>query len=211
MKFYGSWVPDEKGIFSFKSGAPKHEPYLGQFRSFSKIKNSPYISMHGYSIRHLPKGKYSVSGEVVDHGNLSSLTLKIFQDLSKTIVVQNMKSINGKFIQKISSKKCALSIIVKQSLNDFEFDLRDANGHIVYKEKFSKKIPIIPTSHAALIMAKYLSHEHHRACIAIHKTGNIRHAADHIPMNTNPCEYWPEHSHGMFTSNVPLIQFDDED
>ena len=103
MKFYGSWVSDEKGKFSFKSGAPKHEPYVEQFRSFSKIKNSPYISMHGYSIRHLPKGKYSVSGEIVDHGDLSSLALKIFRNLSKTIFVQNMKSINGKFIQKVWS------------------------------------------------------------------------------------------------------------
>lgn len=206
MASYGFWTSFPNGNYSFSIGSPTEPLYASQFQTFSSVKNIPYISMHGLTIRHMDNGNYVISNKEIKHGDVARLSDEIQKFILTDFDQKFIGTKNSVKKFKITNKNCDLIVLAYIGPDITSLELKDANGNIVHKRKYESKSIFNLKLNASEIMSEYLSHEHHRASLAIHDGGQIRHAADHIPEDVSPLKYWPLHSVQQFVVAPPLLQ-----
>lgn len=200
---YGKWKMAEDGGIEFSRHAMNaYHPHKKISELFANVKNVRNIKMHKYPLIHAENGGYKINGLELKHGDVSALSREIQKNIEPTLKIDTKHGVRGDIFQEVHSDLTSIKGKIILSNNVQFMVLVDANDHPVAATICSDAA--FSLNKIAEYMAEYLSHEQHRASIAIHSDHKLCHAPDHIPPFQSPLQYWPNNNLGLFFK-TPLI------
>jgi len=200
---YGKWKISENGDIEFsRHGMDSYHPHKKISELFANVKNVQNIKMHKYSLMHAENGGYKINGLNLKHGNTHGLSEQIQKHIEPTLKIETKHGMLGDIFQEVHSDLTGIKAKIILANNVQFMVLVDANDHPVAATIFNDDT--FSLNKISRYMAEYLSHEHHRASIAIHGDHKLCHAPDHIPPFQSPLEYWPNNKMEIFFT-TPLV------
>lgn len=210
---YGHWstIPDGRAQFTTGEVMSNH-PHANLKKKFSDVSGIKNLVVHGSEIDHISDGRYGIHGRKIEHGNLNNLSseIKMMIDESKRI---HHSTTDDFPTSTIDFEKSSLKTKIYMDGSHVLVVIKDANNCPVMcsMEPYNSLQKSIQK--AIKMSADYITHEHHRASMAIHGQTKLSHSPDHIPFNMSPLEYWPVHDHRIFFRSIPTVKnmFDNEE